>query len=124
MEEKRRFPRWTIAGKAFYKREGEKEAREGWSNNISCWGVSLSLPEEVKPNSELNLNIHLSDNLSPIITKGKVMWVSPVASGSGQPFFAGVRFDGLRHYDRDKIFSYAYQFRREEILKHWWQGVS
>ncbi len=123
MDDKRRFPRWTITDKVFYKKEGEQEAHEGLSKNICNSGTCISLPEAVAPNTQLDLTIHVGGGFMPISTSGKVRWVSASMDSKNNPFLAGISFDFLGDLDRDKIFNYAYNYRRDEITKRWWQGA-
>jgi c-di-GMP-binding flagellar brake protein YcgR len=123
MDDRRRFPRWTISNRVFYKREGEEEERVALSKDICSNGACISLSEAVTPNTELDLKIHLGNNLEPISAKGRVVWLYPSREAKDNPFLAGVHFDYLRESEKDKIYNYAYQFRREELQKRWWQGV-
>lgn len=123
MEERRRLPRWTISERVFYKKEGEEELRECLSKNICCSGACISLSEAIPLKTELDLRINVGSEIAPILTKGRVMWLTPSMEAQDKPFLAGVQFDVIKDADRDAIFNYVYQNNREELVKRWWQGA-
>lgn len=123
MDDRRRLPRWSIAGKVLYRKQGRESASECLSKNISSSGTCISLSEAIELNSEIDLDIHLGPGLLPIATKGKVRWLMPSMDSRDNPFLAGVHFDYLADEDKEKIFNYAFQYRRDEVTKRWWQGV-
>jgi len=123
MEDRRRFTRWTIADKVYYKQEGSSEEYECLSKDISCSGMCFSPSKAVTPNSDLDLKIYVGNDYSPVLVKGKVVWVAPSMSSADAPFLAGVHFDSIKDSDKDAIFNYVYQNNRDQIVKRWWQGV-
>ncbi len=123
MEERRRFPRWSVCDKVFYKKQGCGEECECLSKDISYSGMCFSLPEAVTPNTELDLRMQLCSDSAPIQAKGTVRWVSPSKNVQENLFLAGVKFNLLKDIDKDTIFNYAFQFRKQEIINRWWQKV-
>lgn len=123
MEERRKFPRWQISDKAYYKKEGEEELRECLSKDICCSGACISLSEALLPKTELDLRINVGNEFAPIFAKAKVMWLAPSREAQDRPFLAGVQFGLIKDADRDAIFNYVYKNNRSELVKRWWQGA-
>lgn len=121
MEDKRWQGRWTISDKVLYKKTGEELERECVSKDISAYGARLSCSEAIAPNAEIDLKINIGKKFAPISAKGKVIWVKSAKECAGSEFFAGVRLSSLTYADKDKIFDYAFNNRREEVIRRWWQ---
>ena len=123
MQERRDLGRWSLCNKVCYRRAGSDAECECVSEDISTRGIRLAAQEELKPETELEMRIHLAEGLNLVLAKGKVVWQLPVQAGQDRHFNTGIYFDAIRDIDREEIYKYAYQFKRNEITNRWWQGT-
>lgn len=123
MQERRDLGRWSICNKVCYRKAGNAAECECESEDISSRGIRLAAPEELKPDTELEMRIHLAEGLNPIFAKGKVVWQIPDQASQDLHFNTGIYFAAIKDIDREEIYKYAYQFKRNEVTSRWWQGI-
>lgn len=123
MQEKRDSGRWTIISKVCYKKTGDCRECDCASEDISTRGIRLAALEELIPETQLDLRIQLAEGLNPIHAKGKVVWQAPDQDSQDKHFNTGIYFDSIGDYDREAIYNYAYNYKREEIVSRWFQGL-
>jgi c-di-GMP-binding flagellar brake protein YcgR len=123
MQERRDLGRWTICNKVCYRKAGGESECECVSKDISTRGIRLAAAEELKPDTELEMRIHLAEGLNPVLAKGKVVWQAPDQESEDRHFNTGIFFDTIKDNDREEIYKYAYQYKRDEIVNRWWQGT-
>ena len=123
MQERRDLGRWSLCNKVCYRKAGSGEECVCASEDISARGIRLAAAEELEPATELEMRIHLAEGLNPVSAKGKVIWQQPDQGSQGLHFNTGVYFDAIKDPDREEIYKYAYQFKRNEIVNRWWQGI-
>ena len=123
MQERRDLGRWTIKSKVCYKKTGDGRECDCSSEDISTRGIRLATAEELIPETQLDLRIHLAEGLNPISAKGKVVWQAPDQDSPDKHFNTGIYFDSIGDQDREAIYNYAYNYKREEIVNRWFQGL-
>jgi hypothetical protein len=78
MENKRKFPRFSLSEPVGYSREGQ--APEGsLSEDVSETGIKLTVSQFVPRNTLLELQIQLPGKVGVIPARAKVIWVKEVA---------------------------------------------
>jgi len=123
MQERRDLGRWTVQSKVCYKRCGDGRECDCASEDISTRGIRLATSEELIPDTQLDLRIHLAEGVIPIYARGKVIWQALDADSPDKHFNTGIHFDSIGDHDREAIYNYAYNYKREEIVNRWFQGL-
>lgn len=123
MREKRDLGRWSICNRVCYQKEEGGIECECQSADISARGIRLRTGEVLRPDTPLNLKISLAEDLNPVAAKGKVVWQVARQEGTPVSFDTGVSFEDIKDPDREEIYKYAYQYKRDEITNRWWQGL-
>lgn len=116
--ERRYLPRWEVNNKIFYSKDNELNLNECRSKDINCTGACIRNEEKILPNQQLSLTIVLAENIDPVYVHGKVVWQLE----RGQEYWTGIRFDRVSDKTSELIFHYAFEFKREELLKSWFKG--
>lgn len=125
MYDKRKHVRWGLSGPVRVK-EADMDAVEVETEgaDISVGGIGFLSREKQKPATEVELIIELPDKERFIFAKGKVAWQSEKAVDQQEKYRkTGVSFEQIRDVDKERIFNYAYRFRKDELIKKWWQGL-
>ncbi|MDP3143358.1 MAG: PilZ domain-containing protein [Candidatus Omnitrophota bacterium] len=123
MQDRRDLGRWTIQGKVCYKKIGDFRECDCSSEDISTRGIRLATVEELIPDTQLDLRIQLAEGLNPVYAKGKVVWQAADKDSQEGHFNTGVYFDSIGDQDREAIYNYAYNHKRDEIVNRWFQGL-
>lgn len=125
MIEKRKNVRWSLSGPVRVK-EADMDAIEAQTKgaDISIGGISFLTGSVHKPAADVELIIELPDKERFIFAKGKVAWQGEAVVDEEQKYFrTGVSFDKIKDIDKERIFNYAYRFRKDELINKWWQGL-
>lgn len=112
MDEKRRFPRFSVDVEVHWKKitsADEKTAQHiSHSKDASIGGVCLVLHPGIIIGHTLQLDIQLPGGRT-VRTTGKVMWINPEAHVKGRPgavYEGGIEFVDLNEEDRKEIESF------------------
>jgi len=122
MQERRDLGRWTICSKVCYRITGDFKECECVSEDISTRGIRIAASEELIPDTQLDMRIDLAEGLNPVMAKGRVVWQAVDDKSDVRHFNTGVYFNAIGDHDREEIYKYAYQYKRDEITNRWWQG--
>jgi hypothetical protein len=123
VQDRRDLGRWSIRGKVCYHRSGDHKECECVSEDISTRGIRLATAEELIPDTLLEMRINLTEGMYPVYAKGKVIWQVLDSDSEDRHFNTGIAFDTIGDLDRETIYNYAYQNKRDEVMNRWWQGL-
>ncbi len=116
-QDRRYLPRWEVDNKIFFKKENEIMPHECRGKDIHCAGACIRTREEIPLNQKLNLTIYLADDIDPIHVRGRALWLRRQDNEN----LVGIQFDSVREKVSDIIFSYAFEYRRDELMKLWFK---
>lgn len=117
-QERRYLPRWEVDNKIIYSKEAETLLHQCQSKDISATGVCLRTAQDIPPDAKLNLTIYLEENIEPIVVHGQVRW----KAARGEENLVGIQFDRVNDKTSDLIFRYAFQNKRDQLMKNWFKG--
>jgi len=117
-DDRRYFPRWQANNKVMYRKQDDMYPHVCLSKDIHCEGMCLRAPEAIASDQKLALVIYLSPDSDPINADGRVMWNRT----QGHDNLVGIHFERLTSAAREKIFNYAFDFQREDMVKNWFKG--
>ncbi len=114
--ERRAVPRWPISNRVLCQLGGEDVPYECRSVNLSPCGVCLRSRRPFPQGRLVKLAIFLNDYL-PVEVEGSVLWngVEGDDQLTGISFQADVALQG-------RIMDYAYERRKNDLVKHWFDG--
>ena len=115
--DQRYIPRWVVHNKVLYRRENNPSYQETASKDINCSGASFYCKDEIGPNQKLKMVLYLSETIAVEVT-GTVLWKK---DGKDQSLI-GVRFENIPAHVQDMILQYAFEFKKEDLTRHWFQG--
>lgn len=118
-QDRRYLPRWKISNKVLYRRAKEVFYREARSRDISATGLCLSALDLIAVNERLNISIYLAQERDPILVRGKAVW----RKLHGSENMIGIQFDSVDNKTSELIFKYAFEFKRDEVMKRWFKGA-
>ena len=118
-KDRRYLPRWKINSKILYRKAGDVAYREARSNDVSATGLCLSAPDDVAIAEELNMTIYLVPEQDPISVQGKAVW----RKLHGAENMVGIQLDRINDKTSELIFKYAFEFKRDELMKLWFKGT-
>ncbi len=113
----RYFPRWEVDEQVFCQFEGEAEAREGKTRDISCTGACIIGDWQISPHQKIKLTIQLSKKLK-ISLSAHILWVK--AKNNLQEM--GVTFYDTPDNVQDSILQHAFELDKEKVIKQWFKG--
>ena len=109
MEEKRRFPRFTVEVQVHWKKISDAKERTAQhishSKDASVGGICLVLHPGIVMGDTLQLNIHLPGG-RVIRARGKVAWINPEARVKGRVstvYEGGIQFMEMSDADKNEI---------------------
>ncbi len=117
MKDKRYFPRWQVNNRVFYKLDNDDDFRECQSRDLSCAGACLFTEEDIPTDRQVKLTIHLSSGTS-VEVEGRILRSDPIEGGH----LAGVAFTNIGQKSQDTILKYAFEIKKEDLVKHWFKG--
>jgi len=75
--ERRRTPRVFGTLVDYTLEDGGKTSRNAFIKDISMQGICIYIPEHVKKDDKISLNIFLYEDDQPIKVRGKIIWSEP-----------------------------------------------
>ena len=115
--DQRYLPRWEAENRVLYRLDKEAKPRECTSKDISCGGACLKTKEQLSPKQKVKLTIYLENDVS-IQVDGQIVWQRPQ---DGQNL-VGVLFANTSQKAQDMILKYAFEIKKDELIKHWYSG--
>lgn len=113
----RYFPRWEVDQRVFCVLDGEAEAREGKTKDISCAGACIVGDWHIAPHQKIQLTIQLSKG-TKIKLNAHILWVK---SNNDQREM-GVTFYDTSDEVQDSILQHAFEVDKEKVLNQWYKG--
>ena len=117
--DRRYLPRWEVDNKILYQKENEDTYHECRSKDINATGACMRTTEDITPNQQLNLTIYLADDIEPISIHGQTVW----RVSREKENLVGIRFDRITEKTSDLIFHYAFEYKKEELMKRWFREL-
>ena len=118
-DDRRYFPRWEVSNRVVYQLENEDVLRECRTKDINCAGACIYPKGKIKPDTKIDLTIYLAENKAPVRALGKCSWSRNV----GDVHLAGIQFDEISEKAKDLLFEFAFEWKREELVAHWFRGI-
>ena len=115
--DKRYFPRWETSSQVMLQLTSTPKTYQATTKDINCSGACLFSPEELPLNSEVQVTVKLTPQKKAMF-KGKVVWNKK----AGSEYQAGVNFYNVNDADANALLDFAYEFKREDLVKHWFKG--
>ena len=115
--DKRYIPRWVVQNKVLYRKENNSAYQETASKDINCSGASFYCNDEVSLNQKLKMVMYLSETTA-VEVSGTVLW----KKNDKDQNLIGVRFENIPPHVQDTILKYAFEFTKEDLTRHWFQG--
>ncbi len=115
--ERRYLPRWNTQSRIVYRKLHDNSIHECVSRDINCKGLSILTDDALLPNQKLNMTVYLSD-MDYFSIDATVLWKKM----SQEKSLVGLHFDMMDEEIRDMIFNFAFEYKKQELLKHWYDG--
>jgi len=115
--DQRYLPRWEVENRILYKFDHDNTMKEARSKDISCSGACFKTDEFIPKKQTIKLTIFLSEKIS-VQMEGSIVWTKTTSDG----FLVGVNFTNTSHKAQDLILEYAFEFKKDDPVKHWFQG--
>lgn len=115
--DQRYIPRWVVHNKVLYRKENNPAYQETASKDINCSGASFYCSDEVSPHQKLQMVMYLSETIA-VEVSGTVLW----KKDSKDQSLIGVRFENISSHVQDMILQYAFEFKKEDLTRHWFKG--
>lgn len=115
--DRRYLPRWEVNNRIQYQLEHGVKVNEAQTKDLSCSGMSLVVSEAIPLNQKLKLKIYLSGNTF-VDTDGEIVWCRPTVKGN----VVGIDFRGITENAKEVILNYAFEVKRGDLIKHWFDG--
>lgn len=113
----RYFPRWEVGEHVLCQLDGEDEAREGKTKDISCAGACIVGDWHIAPHQKVKLTIQLSKGVK-VRLNAHILWVR---SNTDQREM-GVTFYDTSDEAQDLILQHAFKLDKEKVVKQWFKG--
>lgn len=115
--DQRYFPRWEVNNRVVCHWESLPSPVEARSRDINSTGACIYIQEPLKPKQKLQLTIYLSGRKS-IQVQGVVVW----NRSQDDQFMVGICFSNTPQEAQDLILKYAFEFKKEDLMKQWYKG--
>lgn len=115
--ERRYLPRWEVNNRVLCRTEEGFDSVECRSMDLSCSGVCLVMRQKFQPAQRVKLTIYLTE-AKAVEVDGRVAW----SRVSGYGNLAGVSFENTELGIQDTILKYAFEFKKNALLQHWFEG--
>ena len=117
-QDRRYLPRWEVDNKIIFQKNQDDIPYECRSKDITAAGACLRIKEDISLSQELNLTIYLANDIEPIQVHGKAIWHQKKENEN----LIGVQFDAINDATSDRIFHYAFEYRKSDLMKNWFKG--
>jgi len=116
--DKRYLPRWEAKNRIAYQFSESQQDNECFSHDLSSVGICLRTPRPLPLNQRIKLTVYLTEqNFFP--AEGRVVWSRMTSEGDS---LNGVLFEKITPQSQEMILQYAFEFKRDDLVKHWFQG--
>lgn len=115
--DQRYLPRWQVKNRVVYRFDGQPEAYEGKTRDLSCTGACLITPYAVSPDEKLKLSIYLFADKA-VEVEGHVVWTKSAINAN----FIGICFDNLNSETQETILQFAFEIKKNDVVNHWFDG--
>ena len=132
MEERRRYIRWKVPAKIYerwdiptkvnYRVEDTKVRSEAICKDINTMGMKLSLNEELAKGAVLEMKIDVPGEKMPIFARADVAWYREIEEEGEKCFEVGLYFTNIKDSDKERIYTFVFEWGSDEISSRWWQG--
>jgi c-di-GMP-binding flagellar brake protein YcgR len=116
--DQRYLPRWAVSNRVLYQLENDEKTHESSSRDISCTGACFTTPSNLPLNQKVIMKIYLSSD-TPVKVEGQVIWNKSVNGGEN---LVGVTFSNTSQAVQDLILKHAFEIKKEDMIKYWFQG--
>jgi len=113
----RYIPRWDVDNRAVFSYQDGQQQYEARTKDLSCAGACLLTKRIAPDEKQIKLKIFLSEHISFAVT-AQVVWKSLL---NGE-FSLGVIFDDITPDMQELILTYAFEVKKDDVLKHWYSG--
>ena len=117
--DKRYLPRWQVNNRVVCILQEEHRSYEGVSRDLNCMGICITTCADFTMNQKIKLRIYLSDDIA-VKVEGHVVW----AHTSPDDRLLGITFENISREAQDLLLQYAYEIKKNDIIKHWFTGWS
>ena len=114
--DQRYLPRWEVNNRIAYQVQ-EQEAREAVSHDLSSVGICLRTQMPLPLDEKVKITVYLSQ-ATTFHVEGHVVW----SKGMGGYSLSGVIFENITPEIQELILQYAFEVKREDLVKHWFSG--
>lgn len=115
--DKRYIPRWEVDNRILYSLNRERKERECRSKDLSCVGACIHTRENIPEDQKLKLKVFLSENTC-FDVEARILWKKSTQDG----YALGVAFDNITPEVQELILTYAFEVKRDDLVKHWFDG--
>ena len=116
-DEKRYFPRWEVNNRISYRLGPDQRDHECRSRDLNCCGACLLTNQPLFPDQKLRMTVYLAEDVA-VHVEGKVLW----SKSDDDQFLVGVNFLETSKRIQDIILDYAFEIKKEDLIKHWFKG--
>lgn len=117
MQDKRDSFRLTIDIPIKIRQNGS--TANGQTRNLSCGGIFIQAPLQLKDNKPCDVVLHLPDGRPPMVIKTQVMWKEPdleaAEAAEEQDSGAGLQFQNLAPEEKARIQEFIRRNTREDL---------
>ncbi|MCK5579759.1 MAG: PilZ domain-containing protein [Candidatus Omnitrophica bacterium] len=113
----RYLPRWEVNNRIVCKVKETADIYECRSMDISCSGACLISRESIPFNEKVHLTVYLTED-EHLDVDGHVVWTRPAQYGN----LMGIMFDNLKTEIQELILDYAFEIKKDDVQKHWFDG--
>ena len=115
--DKRYLPRWQVNNRVVLTLAGE--SHEGVSRDLNSTGASIKTQANLATKQKVKLKLYLSEE-TIVKIEGQIVWNHPEEKG----YLLGINFENLNREAQDILLQYAYEIKKDDIVKHWFTGWS
>jgi len=117
--DKRYIPRWDVDNRVIFSYHNGQHQYEARTKDLSCAGACLLTNRIAPEEHQIKLKVFLSEHISFDVT-AHVVWKS-LSDGE---FSLGVTFDDITPDIQELILTYAFEVKKDDVIKHWFSGWS
>ena len=117
-QDRRYLPRWEVDNKIIFQKGNDPIPHECRSKDIAATGACIRAMEDISPSQILNLTIYLANDIEPIQVHGKAVW----RQKKDNEHLIGIQFNSISDTTSDRIYHYAFEYRKTDLMKNWFKG--